>query len=91
VLLEAISQGLPIISTNAPYGPSEVLGNGKYGILTPVGDEEKMAEAMIELLSNKKRYNHFARKSLERVKFFSEEKMLKAYMQLILRLVENSK
>jgi len=89
VLLEAMSQGLPVISTNASYGPSEILGKGKYGVLVPVGDEKKMARAMLELLTNKKKRGYYAKKSMERARFFSEKKMLDQYKQLILRLLNN--
>lgn len=90
VLLEAMSQGLPVISTDTPFGPAEVLDNGKYGILVPVGDEKVMAQAMYELLTNEKKYNYYARKSLERAKYFSLDKMLNAYKKVILDLVKKS-
>jgi glycosyltransferase involved in cell wall biosynthesis len=57
-------------------------------MIIPVGDEKKMAEAMVELLTDKKLCNYFAQKSLERVRVFSEEKMLKKYKELILSLVK---
>ncbi len=88
VLIEAMSQGLPVITTNTPFGPSEILENGKYGILVPVGDEKKMANAMYELLTNEKKYNYYAQKSLERAKYFSEEKMLKNYKNIFLDLIQ---
>ncbi len=84
VIVEAMSQGLPVISTDTPYGPREILGNGKYGVLVSMKDPKAMADAMYELLTDKEKYQYYAKKSLERVKFFSEEKMLKAYKKLIL-------
>lgn len=86
-LIEAMAQGRPVISTDSPFGPSEVLDNGKYGILVPVGDEKKMANAMYELLTDEKKYNYYAQKSLERAKYFSLDKMLKAYKKLILEVL----
>lgn len=51
-LIEALAVGLPAVSTDCPSGPREILGNGKYGQLVPVGDYEALAKAMIETLQN---------------------------------------
>ena len=50
VLVEALGAGLPIVSTDCPSGPSEILGNGKYGMLVPVGNPEAMSEAILKSL-----------------------------------------
>lgn len=86
VLLEAMSQGKPIISTNAPYGPAEVLGRGKYGILVPVGNTASLKESLLSLLTKRKIYQYYAQKARERSAFFSEEKMLRNYKKLIINL-----
>ncbi|MFX1523806.1 MAG: glycosyltransferase, partial [Promethearchaeota archaeon] len=46
VLIEALACGLPIISTNCETGPKEILGNGRYGILTKVANSSDLAEKM---------------------------------------------
>jgi glycosyltransferase involved in cell wall biosynthesis len=51
VLLEAMAVGTPVVSTNCESGPAEILANGKYGSLTPVGDSQKMAEEILSVLS----------------------------------------
>jgi glycosyltransferase involved in cell wall biosynthesis len=51
VLAEAIALGTPAVSTNCPHGPSEILSDGKYGPLVPVGDPEKLACAILETLN----------------------------------------
>ena len=52
VLLEAMVCGALIISTDCLTGPKEILQNGKNGILVPVGDVERMKEALIYALSS---------------------------------------
>lgn len=86
-LIEAMSRGIPVISTDTNFGPREVLDNGKYGILVPEGDVDKLKNAIIYLLTNPKKYNYYSKMALERNKYFSEEKMLKEYKEIIKRII----
>ena len=51
VLIEALSFGLPVVSTDCPSGPAEILENGRWGRLVPVGDTEALSRAMDAALS----------------------------------------
>ncbi|MFZ5932511.1 MAG: glycosyltransferase [Patescibacteria group bacterium] len=83
VLLEAMALGLPVISTDTPFGPPEILENGEYGILVAPGKVRVLASSIIEILRDRGKASLYARKSRERSKFFSEEKMLSAYERLV--------
>jgi glycosyltransferase involved in cell wall biosynthesis len=52
VLIEAMAVGVPVVSTDAPHGPREILADGRYGLLAPVGDAEALAAAMAQTLDN---------------------------------------
>ncbi len=50
VLIEALSVGTPVISTDCPTGPREILKNGLWGDLINVGDYIEMSEAIKRIL-----------------------------------------
>lgn len=51
VIIEAMALGTPVVSTNCPSGADEILANGKYGFLVPVGDSSAIAQAIFSVLS----------------------------------------
>lgn len=52
VLLEAMACGTPVVSTNCPSGPAEILEDGRWGRLVPVDDPAAMARAILETLND---------------------------------------
>jgi glycosyltransferase involved in cell wall biosynthesis len=50
-IIEALACGTPVVSTDCPYGPGEILQGGRYGTLVPVGDAAAMAAAIDAALS----------------------------------------
>ena len=52
VLTEAMGLGIPVVSTDCPSGPREILQNGRYGPIVKMGDDRSMAEAMESVLAD---------------------------------------
>ena len=50
VLVEAMACGCPVVSTDCPDGPSEILEDGRFGPLVPVGDAPALARALGQVL-----------------------------------------
>ncbi|AEH36949.1 glycosyltransferase [Halopiger xanaduensis] len=78
VLIEAMACGTPVVSTDCPSGPAEVLKNGKYGKLVPIEDPEAMKSALITTLENP----ISAEKLKKRAQDFSIEESTKKYEAL---------
>ncbi|MGA9377437.1 MAG: glycosyltransferase [Phormidium sp.] len=51
VIIEAMAVGTTVVATNCPSGSDEILANGKYGFLVPVGDSGVIAQAILSVLS----------------------------------------
>src|SRR5690606_36566302 len=78
VMIEALEHGVPVVSTDCPSGPREILEDGKYGRLVPVGDVEALAQAMLESLQSS--HDHAALKALARD--FAVDKIADQYLDL---------
>jgi glycosyltransferase involved in cell wall biosynthesis len=50
VIIEALAVGTPVVATDCPSGPAEILQGGRYGELVPVGDAAALAAAILRTL-----------------------------------------
>ncbi len=85
VLIESQQCGVPIISSDCPTGPSEILMNGRLGELFPVGNYHILAKKLFSYNKNKK---ILLRKSLNAKKYlirFDPVKNSKKYLDLLLK------
>ncbi|MCK4784085.1 MAG: glycosyltransferase [Desulfobacteraceae bacterium] len=79
VIIEAMACGVPVVSTNCPYGPSEIITDGVNGLLVPVGDTDAMAEAVLKLLKDETIRKRLAEAGEKRAEDFRVEKMVAEY------------
>lgn len=52
VIAEALSLGRTVIATDAPGGSAEILGDGAYGYVAPMGDVERIASLIVAALAH---------------------------------------
>jgi glycosyltransferase involved in cell wall biosynthesis len=82
VLVEALYCGVPIVSTDCPGGPREILDDGEYGALTPAGDAKAMADAICNALDYPPERSVLS----ERAELFSLDRALAKYQEVLERL-----
>lgn len=85
-LLEALACGTAVVATDCPYGPREVLGGGKYGMLTPPNDPQALATAVLRLLADATGRQALVARGLKRAEQLSIQNMVGAYEAEFLRL-----
>lgn len=78
VLMEALACDTQIIATDCPHGPDEILQQGRWGTLVPVGDAEAMAQAMSAYLQQPSRFA-----VAERADAFNIQNAAAQYIQLM--------
>ena len=79
VLIEAMACGCPVVSTDCPFGPDEVLERGRWGELVPVGDPPALAGAMARALNVSPRKDVLQK----RANFFSLKNAVTRYEELL--------
>jgi glycosyltransferase involved in cell wall biosynthesis len=79
VIVEALECGVPVVSTDCPSGPAEILEKGRYGKLVPIQDPISLASAMEVSLNT----IHDREELMKRAKDFSIEKISDEYLNYI--------
>ena len=64
-IVEAMRCGLPVVSTDCPYGPGEIIQDGTDGRLVPVGDRDALGAALLELVGDDERRRRMSRAALD--------------------------
>lgn len=82
VIVEAMVLGLPVISTDCPSGPSEIITDGENGLLVPVGDEYALSEAILEVLTNKELRDKLIIRAKERAETFALDRIITCYSEV---------
>ena len=87
VLIEAMACGCPVVATNCPSGPDEILDGGTYGSLVPIENSQALAQAMLDTLEHPPKQEVL----MQRANEYSTEKVVDTYLSLLNHLYEREK
>lgn len=79
VLVEAMACGTPVVSTDCPSGPREILLDGSLGALVPVSDPQALATAMVQALDAPVEPRRLRRRAAD----FSSDRAAEKYLRLM--------
>ena len=85
VIVEAMAVGLPVISTDCPSGPSEIIEHGKNGILVRPEEEAALAQAILNVLTNDELRKKLSSEAKIRAQYFAFDRMIERYSGVFLR------
>ncbi|MEW6482204.1 MAG: glycosyltransferase [bacterium] len=85
VIIEAMACGLPIIATDCPSGPAEILENGKWGILVKRGDYITLANKILHVLQDEEFNKKLRNNALIRVRDFEYKKVFEEFNNFMIK------
>lgn len=88
-LIEAMTFGVPVVSTDSLPGVAEALDGGKYGIIVPVGNWKQLGEAIYSMYQDQNKYAYFQNLIQERAKDFLPAVIERKLSSILKNLVEN--
>lgn len=82
VIVEAMACGAPVVSTDCPFGPSEIIADGVNGILVPVREPAELAGGILKLLEDDRLRAKIADAGKARSQDFAAERIAGQYGQV---------
>ncbi|NEW71879.1 glycosyltransferase family 4 protein [Streptomyces rhizosphaericus] len=81
-IVEAMRCGVPVVSTDCPLGPAEIIKDGVTGRLVPTGDKHALASALMELMGDSPARRAMGAAALESSRIYDPEPIARRYDQL---------
>ena len=82
-LMEAMASGLAVVATDCPYGPAELIRDGRSGFLVPLGDSAAMASCLADLMGDSALRNRLGQEATAVRQMYSVERIAAAWSEVI--------
>ncbi|MBL5783506.1 glycosyltransferase [Heyndrickxia sporothermodurans] len=89
VLTESLASGTPVVSYDIKYGPKDIIRDGVDGFLIPKGNQEQLAQKIIEIMKNRKLREEFSKNAVNVVDRFSFSFYEKQWISVISEFSHN--
>ncbi|WP_413100453.1 glycosyltransferase family 4 protein [Streptomyces sp. Inha503] len=89
-IVEAMRCGLPVVSTDCPHGPAEIIDNGVDGRLVPTGDTDAIAAALLDLINDDELRQQMGQAALKDSARFDPSRVAGRYETLFSELIGRS-
>ncbi|MCD9592238.1 glycosyltransferase family 4 protein [Streptomyces sp. 8ZJF_21] len=89
-IVEAMRCGLPVVSTDCPHGPAEIIDNGVDGRLVPTGDTDAIAAALLDLINDDELRQQMGQAALKDSARFDPSRVAGRYETLFSGLIARS-
>lgn len=87
VLAEAMACGVPCISFDCPYGPSDIIKDGEDGLLVANANIEQLAQKICHLIEHDDERSRMGTKAKENIKRYSRETIMEKWAKLFDQLL----
>lgn len=91
VIVEAMACGTPVVSTDCPHGPGEIISHEENGLLVPPADADALSEALLRVLRDQCLQGKMAENGKERAHDFHASKIGQQYLDLFRDVVSQSR
>lgn len=91
VIVEAMACGTPVVATDCPYGPGEIISSGINGILVPPADSKALAAGIVKVLTDNDLKQRLSKEGLNRAQDFDVQTIASAYSELFTQLLPSTK
>lgn len=83
VIIEAMSAGTPVIATNCPHGPGEIIRNGFDGILVPPANANELALAMLRVANDRELRKTMGNNGVAKAREFLQDKIAEKWLRVL--------